>query len=75
MSHGLPLVVTAVGGLPEAVCDYAGATLVPARDPEALRAALYQVANLKGRRYSDPHSWEQKAQRYQALIDVVRQRA
>jgi glycosyltransferase involved in cell wall biosynthesis len=75
MSHGLPLVVTAVGGLPEAVRDYAGATLVPPRDPEALRAALHQMANLKGRRYSDPHSWEQKAQRYQALIDVVRQRA
>jgi glycosyltransferase involved in cell wall biosynthesis len=75
MRHGLPLVVTAVGGLPEAVGEYGGATLVPPRDPEELRRALYQVANLKGRRYSDPHSWEQKAQRYEALIDVVRRRA
>jgi glycosyltransferase involved in cell wall biosynthesis len=75
MSHGLPLVVTAVGGLPEAVRDYGGAILVPPRDPEALRAALYQVADLKGGRYSDPHSWEQKAQRYEELIDAVRRRA
>jgi glycosyltransferase involved in cell wall biosynthesis len=75
MSHGLPLVVTAVGGLPEAVQEYGGATLVPPRDPDALRRALYRVAKLKGRRYADPHSWEQKAQSYEALIDAVRRHA
>ncbi|MEA2212669.1 MAG: hypothetical protein QOF83_2617, partial [Solirubrobacteraceae bacterium] len=31
MANGLPLVLTAVGGLPEAVADYEGAILVPPR--------------------------------------------
>ena len=38
MSLGLPVVVSAVGGLVEAVEEYGGALLVPQASPEALRA-------------------------------------
>ncbi len=40
MAHGRPVVATAVGGLVDAVEDGVTGTLVPPRDPEALRHAL-----------------------------------
>ena len=48
MSNGLPLVITAVGGLPAAVEDYEGAILIPPRDPMALRSALLRLPELAG---------------------------
>jgi len=71
MSYGLPVVVTRVGGLIEAVAGYDGAILVPPRDPAALQSALLQVAKLRGKRYSDPHSWEHTVAGYQALFDTL----
>jgi glycosyltransferase involved in cell wall biosynthesis len=71
MSYGLPVVVTRVGGLPEAVADYAGAVLVPPRDPIALQAALIQIARLRGQRFSDPHSWERTVASYRALFAAL----
>jgi glycosyltransferase involved in cell wall biosynthesis len=72
MSCGLPVVVTAVGGLPEAVADYGGAILVPPRDPAALGRALVQVADLKGHRFSDHHSWAIAVDRYDRLFAAFR---
>jgi glycosyltransferase involved in cell wall biosynthesis len=72
MSAGLPVVVTAVGGLAEAVRDYPGALLVPPRDAPALRGALLGLPALRGRRYPDPHSWESVADEFTALIDQIR---
>ncbi len=57
MSHGLHVVLYAVGGLVEAVRDYAGATLVPPDDVAALRAALLAVEPRRAERFDDPHSW------------------
>ena len=54
MSAGLPVVVTSVGGLVEAVRDYPGALLVPPRDVPALRGALLGLPALRGRRYARP---------------------
>ena len=71
MSAGLPVVVTAVGGLVEAVRDYPGALQVPPRDPAALRDALLQLPGRRGCRYEDPHSWNQIVQSYHSLIDEV----
>jgi glycosyltransferase involved in cell wall biosynthesis len=71
MSCGLPIVVTSVGGLVEAVAGYDGAILVPPGEPIALQHALLQVAKLCGKRYADPHSWECTAARYQALFDAL----
>ena len=68
MSNGLPLVITAVGGLPAAVVDYEGAILVPPRDPTALRDALRRLPGLVGRRYPDPHSWNRTVARYGELM-------
>lgn len=72
MSHGLPVIVTSVGGLIEAAGDYEGAVFVPPRDPVAIRAAIEQVAGSRGRRFADPHSWERTVDRYEALmVDVL----
>jgi len=71
MSCGLPVVVTSVGGLPEAVGGYAGAILVPPKDPVALGKALTIAAGLKGRRFADPHSWETVVDRYDHLFDAI----
>ena len=72
MANGLPLVLTAVGGLPEAVADYEGAILVPPRDPRALRDAIRRLPQLCGRRYQDQHSWENIASAYEGLINRLR---
>jgi glycosyltransferase involved in cell wall biosynthesis len=66
MSHGLPVVVTSVGGLTEAVKDYEGAITIPPNDPESLCRALVSASHLVGRRFQDPHSW-------QNTIDVYRE--
>ena len=71
MSAGLPVVVTAVGGLLEAVRDYAGAFQVPPSDRTALREALLRLPEQRGRRYEDPHSWKHTAQSYFSLVEEV----
>jgi glycosyltransferase involved in cell wall biosynthesis len=71
MSNGLPLVITAVGGLPEAVADYEGAILVPPHDPVALRDAIRTLPPLRGRRYRDPHSWDRTVTGYGELMEQL----
>ena len=71
MSWGLPVVVTRVGGLIEAVDAYEGAILVSPEDPTALQSGLLQVAKLRGKRYANPHSWEHAAGCYHALFDAI----
>jgi glycosyltransferase involved in cell wall biosynthesis len=71
MSFGLPVVVTSVGGLTEAVARYEGALLVPPKDPDALQTGMKQAAQLSSRRYSDPHSWEQTIEQFGALCDAM----
>jgi glycosyltransferase involved in cell wall biosynthesis len=71
MAAGLPVVVTAVGGLVEAVQDYLGVLLVPPRDPAALREALLQLPQRRGERYKDPHSWQRTVDAYRALINQL----
>lgn len=43
LHHGLPVVATAVGGLPEALASGACGVLVPPEDPSALATAITQV--------------------------------
>lgn len=43
MARGLPVVATRVGGNPEVVVDGVTGTLVPARDPAALAAAMVRI--------------------------------
>jgi glycosyltransferase involved in cell wall biosynthesis len=69
MSAGLPVVVTAVGGLVEAARDYGGADLVPPHDPVALGAALLRLLGRRGDRYADPHSWDRTVDSFCSLMD------
>ncbi|HVT71313.1 MAG TPA: glycosyltransferase [Trebonia sp.] len=65
MSWGLPVVVTSVGGLPEAASGYAGAVFVPPEDPAMLREGLMKAATLVGQKFPDPRSWHD-------TVDAVR---
>jgi glycosyltransferase involved in cell wall biosynthesis len=57
MSWGLPIVVTSVGGLPEAAAGYAGAVFVPPGDPAMLREGVVKAATMVGQKFADPRSW------------------
>jgi glycosyltransferase involved in cell wall biosynthesis len=73
MAAGLHVVVTAVGGLIEAVEGYEGAILVPPQDPLALREALLKLPPHRGARYRNPRSWDQTREGYRNLIDTLRE--
>jgi glycosyltransferase involved in cell wall biosynthesis len=57
MSYGLPIVVTSVGGLPEAASDYEGAIFVPPGNLAMLKAGIEKAVLLTGRRFEDPRDW------------------
>jgi glycosyltransferase involved in cell wall biosynthesis len=61
MSWGLPVVVTRVGGLPEAAAGYDGAIFAPPGDGPALKAAIGQGVKLVGQRFPDPRTWAESA--------------
>ena len=71
MSLGLPVVVTAVGGLVEAAAEYSGAVMVPPCDPAALADGIRRARQLAGRRHDDPHSWEVSARRFDELFTTL----
>ena len=73
LAAGLPTIVTAVGGLVEVVRDYAGAVIVPPRDPAALRDALLKLPARRGEWYPNPHSWQQTLDGYQTLIGELQE--
>jgi glycosyltransferase involved in cell wall biosynthesis len=70
-AYGLPVVVTAVGGLVEAAADYAGAVLVRPDSPEDLARGLLAAAQLRGRKYSAPVTWQAVAQSYADIFAGV----
>jgi glycosyltransferase involved in cell wall biosynthesis len=72
MSHGLPVAVTAVGGLVEAAREYEGVRFVRPGDVEDLRKALLELPALASRIYPDPHSWDRSVQRLELLLRTVR---
>ena len=68
---GLPVVVTAVGGLVEAVADYKGAVLVPPGRPDELAEGLLAAADLRGRVHSAPVTWQAVTQSYADIFAAV----
>jgi glycosyltransferase involved in cell wall biosynthesis len=64
LHYGLPVVVTAVGGLVETVAGYPGAILTEPANPSALLAAIRTVADLRGERFANPRSWATIVQQY-----------
>jgi glycosyltransferase involved in cell wall biosynthesis len=71
MSHGLPVVVTSVGGLVEAAEGYSGAVMAPAAAPGDLAVAIGRAAGLAGRRHADPSSWARTADAYARLLAEI----
>ena len=71
MSHGLPVVVTAVGGLVEAAEGYSGAVMTPAAAPGDLAVAIERAAGLTGRRHADPSSWGRTVGAYARLLEEI----
>lgn len=71
MNYGLPVVVTDVGGLGEAVREYEGAALADPANPDSLRAAIEEAAAWRGTRFGDPRSWSATAERYREFLSKV----
>ncbi|MEU8813638.1 glycosyltransferase [Actinoplanes sp. NPDC048796] len=72
MSHGLPVVVTAVGGLVEAAEEYSGAVFAAAASPSALAASIEAAMSDKaGRRHTDPSSWERSVASFESLFTEI----
>jgi glycosyltransferase involved in cell wall biosynthesis len=71
MSHGLPVVVTSVGGLVEAAEGYPGAVMTPAASPADLAVAIGRAAGLAGRRHADPSSWGRTVDAYARLLQEI----
>jgi glycosyltransferase involved in cell wall biosynthesis len=72
MAHGLPVVVSSVGGLVEAASDYAGVRFVPPQDVAALRDALREVLAMPApRRYESPHTWSATSDGFDALFAEI----
>jgi glycosyltransferase involved in cell wall biosynthesis len=72
MSYGLPVVITAVGGLTEVAEHYQGAILVPPRDVVGLRDAIRKVGTAEDLRYEDPFNWIDSARQLASLFDDCR---
>jgi glycosyltransferase involved in cell wall biosynthesis len=68
MSNGLPVIVTTVGGLPEAASLYSGAILVPPGDTASLRDAILKIRPAIGVKHQDPYSWAESARRLASLF-------
>ena len=69
MAMGLPVVTTAVGGLPEATAAYSGAVIAEPAAPESLARAILAASELRGQRFSGAPSWADTAAAYGVLID------
>jgi glycosyltransferase involved in cell wall biosynthesis len=72
MSYGLPVILTRVGGLPEAAKDYEGAIFVDPGNPDSLRSAIVRAAPLAGRRFTDAGGWSPVTE---AILRIARSSA
>jgi len=72
MHRGLPVVVTAVGGLSEAATDYSGTVFVPPADATALADGIVSALDLRAQHHADIHTWDVSRIRYASLIEGIR---
>ena len=68
MAHGLPTVLTDVGGLRDAADGYDGVVWVPPAEPERLREAVLKAAETKDLRFQDPRSWDETVRAFESLL-------
>lgn len=71
MSWGLPVVVSAVGGLPEAASGYAGAIFIEPEDHSELKTAIKHATRMVGERFADPRDWRQTMDALLAAADLA----
>lgn len=71
---GLPVVITRVGGLVEAVEGYEGAYLAEPRNAESLLVAIRAAASVAGQRFEAGRSWTSVAVQYQAFLSGIYER-
>lgn len=71
MSFGLPVVLTSVGGLPEAARGYQGAIFVPPGDLTALAAAILRATRMRGQRFPDPRNWAETVRAILAAAEIA----
>lgn len=71
MNWGLPLIVSRVGGLEEAVQDYPGTHFIRPQTPEDITAALQAIAAQPKQQYTDPHSWDKTRRDFEGLFAEV----
>lgn len=72
MKAGVPVVATAVGGIPEILEDGATGLLVPSRDSEALAGAITDLARDPERRQRMGRAGRQASERFNAEAPVRR---
>jgi glycosyltransferase involved in cell wall biosynthesis len=72
MHHGLPVVVTNVGGLSEAAADYSGTVFVPPENPVALAEGIVSALDLRAQHHADIHTWDVSRVRYVSLVEGIR---
>jgi glycosyltransferase involved in cell wall biosynthesis len=71
MSWGLPVVVTRVGGLPEAADGYRGTVFVEPGDPAMLKSGIMEAVRMTGQRFADPRDWGETVTAICAAADVA----
>jgi glycosyltransferase involved in cell wall biosynthesis len=74
MSWGLPVVVTSVGGLPEAASGYDGAVFIPPGDPAMLKVGLMKAVQMVGQQFSDPRDWGETVMAIRAAAETSARR-
>jgi glycosyltransferase involved in cell wall biosynthesis len=73
MAHGLPLVASDVGGIPEVVPAHGDVRLVPPDDAEALQAAMLEMVSRgpavseTNRRHAMSFAWGLQVERFESL--------
>jgi glycosyltransferase involved in cell wall biosynthesis len=70
MSWGLPIVITRVGGLPEAADGYRGAVFVEPHDPAMLKSGIMEALQMVGQRFADPRDWSETVKAICTAADV-----
>lgn len=75
MSHGLPVVVSRVGGLPEAADGYDGAVFIEPGDPDMLKSGIMTAVRMVGRRFADPRDWRETVKAIDAAAGIAREPA
>jgi glycosyltransferase involved in cell wall biosynthesis len=71
LSYGLPVITTNVGGLSEAVSNYAGALQVAPGNVGELSESILQVSKRHGQRYKACHSWRESVRDYETLYTLL----